>query len=138
MKRFEIMFWFIVFLLSILLYIKSFNILPEAATYPQFLIIIIAIVSLIQIVSLIVKKEWLKKDNKKDVDFIIVIITMALTTLYAISIELIGFLIASIIYLVLTMKILKVQSTKVVIGVAIGVCLVTYISFIYLLKVPLV
>lgn len=124
-------------LLSAGLFIYTFSLPPKSQGYPQFIISILALLSLALLVQSLRKTSttsW--KDLFAELEYKRFLIVVSSCLIYIILISMIGFLTTTALYLILTMYLLRLNLKTLAISTTCFMVLI-YVVFKVLLKVPL-
>ena len=132
------------YLLSAYFWIKSYALPIESGKFPRMVAILLTVLVTIHTIQILIKgfKEGKNAENKenhgKDDEFILnrLLFSLGTSVIYVFVINIIGFLLATPIYLVSTMLLLGVNNKKnIAIATMISVALI-YVGFKVLLNVP--
>lgn len=125
-----------IYIVAITFFKQSMNMRADAGLFPKFLSISIIILNSLYLISIIkerIKIEKVKEEMSVKKFYIMLIISI----LYIIFIKLIGFILSSLIFLIISMKLLEVKNNKKIILISISTVLIIYICFAIFLNVPM-
>lgn len=125
-----------IYIVSISFFKQSINMKADAGLFPKLLSIIIFILNTLYLFNALKKKVKLDK-LKEEISIKKFYKMLLLSILYIILIKIIGFILSSFIFLIISMKILEVKNNKIVIFISIITTLTIYICFSIFLNVPM-
>jgi putative tricarboxylic transport membrane protein len=145
----DLMSGFLFFILGLFLGFKSMqhpiwsSFGPDEGFFPFTIAILIIALSLALIIKSFIsnrhqkKEELLEKKEIKSVNIFRVSSYAAMMTLVGFLIESIGFLVSSTLFMIIILKYVEGKSWKITILVGFGTIIVSYLIFVYFLRVPL-
>lgn len=114
---------------------QSFSLSKDAALFPRFLSILIFIMNTLYLFNLLKEKDI--KITKKDFVTKKFLTILFLSVIYVFLLSILGFVIATFLFLIISMKLLKAGSNKVIFIISFLTVLIIYVSFSMLLNVPI-
>lgn len=127
----------VIYLVVILFFVQSFSLKQDAGFFPRILSICIGVLNTIELFKLLKGTQAISKKKKEEVEAKKLYAVLGISTLYILGLKPLGFIIASLAYLIVMMPLLNVKNKKVVILASVATVLVIYVSFGVLLKVPM-
>lgn len=127
-------------ILGIVVFLKIATFPDSSAMYPRALAICIIVCGAWILGSALIKLKQKENDAEnpwKGIDWRRLVAVAALSLIYIMSLSWAGYLIASIVFLVLLLLVLKVRKPLMIAAVSIGLTLAVYVGFKLILQVPL-
>lgn len=126
-----------IYLMSIYFLVKSFDLPIESAKFPRMVSILLIILTTIYVLQSIRQNSKESKQKGKDLVIRKLIYVFVTTSLYLISLGVLGYLISTPIYLVATMLLLGSKNKKTIFLVTTISVTLIYVGFKVLLNVPI-
>ena len=123
-----------IYIVAITFFKQSINMRADAGLFPKFLSLLTIILNSLYLLNII--KEKVKKE-KEEISIKKFYIMLIISILYIIFIRLIGFILSSLIFLIVSMKLLEVKNNKKIILIAISTVFIIYVCFSIFLNVPM-
>lgn len=136
MRRLNIILSIVLLLISGSFYFMIFQLPNEANLYPIFVVTVLLILSLILFFKTYFNKEDEESSAFKNIELKQIIFVLITSGLYIAFINLIGYVVSTVLYVLVALIGLKVDK-KNSIFISLGFCLFVYVLFKVLLKVPL-
>lgn len=135
-KTKEIISAIFLYIVSISFFAIALNLKGDAGLFPKILSALIFILNTIELFNVVVRNK-IKLVKKEDRDNIKLLTILLCCIGYIILIKPLGFLISTVVFLAVTLKLLGVKELKLILLVSIITSLVIYLSFGVLLKVQI-
>ncbi|WP_163469924.1 tripartite tricarboxylate transporter TctB family protein [Fusobacterium sp. IOR10] len=124
-----------VYILSIMFFIQSFQMIKDSGLFPRFISGIIIFLNTLYLLEIYRGKDESKKNKKDEIVYKKLYVMIFLSAVYILVVPFLGYFISTIIYMVISMNSLGVKNKKTIVLVSIGSALVIYLCFSILLKV---
>ena len=125
-----------IYIVAITFFKQSINMRADAGLFPKFLSLLTIILNSLYLLNIIKEKVKLKKE-KEEISIKKFYIMLIISILYIIFIRLIGFILSSLIFLIVSMKLLELKNNKKIILIAISTVFIIYVCFSIFLNVPM-
>lgn len=135
-KNKEIISIIVIYIVMFLFLTQSFGFKKDAGLFPRILSIGILILNTIQLIKVMTGKI-LERKRRDEIEPKKLLIILSASIVYILALQILGFLISSLIYLAVSMYFLRVKNKKLLLLVSIATVVIIYISFGTLLNVPI-
>lgn len=135
-KSKEIISIIVIYITAFLFIFQSLSFKGDAALFPQILSVLILVLNTIQLIK-VITGNLIKVKKKEDLDSKKLLLILVASIVYVLSLQVLGFVISSLIYLILAMYLLRVENKKAIVVISVLTIVVIYLSFGILLKVPI-
>lgn len=126
-----------IYIIVALFYHQSQGMKEDAGLFPSFLSILIFILNTLYLFNISRTEIKEVQKNKDEISFKKLYIMIGLSIFYIGLLKVLGFTIASFIFLIISMKLLEVNNNKLVIISSLLIVIIIYICFAILLNVPM-
>lgn len=127
----------VIYLVVIIFFVQSFSLKQDAGFFPRILSVCIGILNTIELLKILKGNQVVSKKKKEEVELKKLYAILGVSTLYILGLKPLGFIVSSLVYLMIMMHLLNVKSKKVVVLASVATVLIIYVSFGVLLKVPM-
>lgn len=135
-KTKEIISLIVIYMIAFLFLFQSFGFKGDAGLFPKILSIIIIVLNTIQLVK-VITGHLIEIKGKEELDGKKLVVILVASLAYVLSLQVLGFVVSSLIYLILAMYLLRVENKKALVIISVLTIIVIYLSFGVLLKVPI-
>lgn len=136
MRKINLILSIVMLIVSGFFYIMITQLPSEASLYPIFVTTILLVLSLILLIKTYYQKEDEETTTFKNIKVKQLLFILIINGIYIFLINVIGYVISTVLYVLAALIGLKVDRKKSVL-ISCGVCLFVYVLFKVLLKVPL-
>lgn len=124
-----------VYILSIIFFVQSFQMVEDSGLFPRFVSVLIIFLNSLYLLEIYRGTDRTEKNKKDEIVYKKLYIMIILSALYILIVPFLGYFIATIIFMVVSMNSLGVKNNKKILSIAIISALVIYLCFSVLLKV---
>lgn len=136
MKKVDSILGFILLVFVGIFYFMTSQLPKDAMIYPMFVTSILLLLTLVHLAITYFKKDSEEAEEFRGLEVKQLLTVLGLSGIYVGLIQVIGYLVTTVLYVVSTLLMLKVDK-KVSVSVSVGFSILVYILFKTLLKVPL-